>query len=219
MLIKFLIVDWKVVHAHSPAEIVAVVAAIADRELFQGECVVEAGCYQGGSSIKLSLACQLFGCPFHIYDSFEGVPAMRPEELEGGNTNFSGSYASPEDVLRRNLSRYGAASMCHIHKGWFSDTMKNLPYHTKVAFIDCDLARSTADALEGIVPSLSEDGSVFSQDYHIPPVRKFLHAETTWLSFGRGIPEIEHQVRNLVRIRWPAGPKPILGEDAPVRLA
>lgn len=217
LLLKFLIVDWKVLHAHSPAEIVAVIAAITERAFWPGECVVEAGCYQGGSSVKLSLACQLFRCPLHIYDSFEGVPPMRPDELEG-NTNFSGSYASPEDVLRRNLSRYGAASQCYIHKGWFSDTMKSLPYRTKVAFIDCDLARSTSDALSGIVPSLSEDGSVFSQDFHIPPVREFLRAETTWIRFGRGIPEIDYQVRNLVKISWPVDPQSAFGEDITGRL-
>lgn len=204
LLLKFLIVDWKVLHAHSPSEIVAVIAAIAERPFLPGECVVEAGCYQGGSSVKLSIVCRLFGCPLHIYDSFEGVPPMRPEEL-AGNFNFSGTYASPEAVLRRNLLKYGAASNCQIHKGWFSDTMKSIPYRTKVAFIDCDLARSTLDALNGIVPSLSQDGSVFSQDFHILPVREVLRAEVTWTRFGRGIPEIEYQVRNLVKISWPGG--------------
>jgi O-methyltransferase len=219
LLLKFLIVDCKVVHAHSPAEIVAVIAAIAERAFLPGECVLEAGCYQGGSSVKLSLVCQLFGCPFHIYDSFEGVPPMRSEELAGGNFNFSGTYASPEEVLRLNLAKYGAASQCEIHKGWFSDTMKSIPYRTKVAFIDCDLARSTSDALNGIVPSLSEDGSVFSQDFHISPVREFLRAETTWIKLGRGVPKIAHQVRNLVKISWPVDPPGVLGEDTAGRLS
>jgi len=49
-----------------------------------------------------------------------------------------------------------------------------------VAYVDCDIAKGTSDALRGIVPSLAPNGLVFSQDFHIGPVRKLLQNPDTW---------------------------------------
>jgi len=76
--------------------------------------------------------------------------------------------------LWKNLSRYGEAAVCTAHGGWFSDTLARgpVPYAVRVAFIDCDLAKGTYEVLLGVVPSLVEDGWIFSQDFHIPRVRQ-----------------------------------------------
>jgi hypothetical protein len=79
-----------------------------------------------------------------------------------------------ETVLWKNLSRYGEAAVCTAHGGWLSDTLARgpVPYAVRVAFIDCDLANGTYEVLLGVVPSLVEDGWIFSQDFHIPRVRQ-----------------------------------------------
>src|SRR5215203_1739797 len=39
-------------------------------------CVVECGCYAGGSTANLSLVCSLTGRQLEVFDSFEGLPSM-----------------------------------------------------------------------------------------------------------------------------------------------
>ena len=96
---RFLAIDWNVPHAHKPSEIAEVCRALAERPARPGECMVEAGCWQGGSSAKFSV--------------------------------------------------------------------------------------------------------VFSQDFHIGPVRKLLESSEPWTEFGRGTPEVTPVIRNLARIQFP----------------
>jgi hypothetical protein len=126
LLIRFLRVDWNVVHAQLPAEISMVCQAIAQRQAIFGEVLIEAGCWQGGSSAKLSIICKMLGYRLCIYDSFEGVEPLSQEEKKD-SYDFSGEYASPESVLRKNLTRFGEPNVCSIHKGWFADTLAICP--------------------------------------------------------------------------------------------
>ncbi len=200
LITQFLAIDWNIVHGHKPREIVAVCAAIASREARDDEAIVEAGCWQGGSSTKLSLVGARLGYHLHIYDSFQGV-----ERVDEDGYDFGGEYASPEHVLRTNLARYGDASVCTIHKGWFRDTLGREPleFRVRVAYIDCDLAKGTREALQGIVPALASDGVVFSQDVQIRSVRELLSDPTTWADLGRAIPVTRHVYRNLARLEFP----------------
>jgi O-methyltransferase len=164
---------------------------------------VEAGCYLGGSSAKFSTICAWLGYRLCIYDSFEGVEAMLAEERVG-NYDFSGEYAASEEVVRANLRQYGDVSVCSLHKGWFADTLANrpVPQAVRVAYIDCDLAKGTREALAGIVPSLSEDGWIFSQDFHIRPVIELLSDTKTWLTIGTKVPTIRRLGQRLASIRF-----------------
>jgi O-methyltransferase len=194
LLLRFLSVDWHVVHSHRPNEIARVCRALAERRAISNETkevMIEAGCWQGGSAVKFSTLCKLLGYDLHIYDSFEGVEDFSPEERPS-SYDFSGEYAAPEAVLWRNLSRYGEAAVCTVHKGWFIDTLARgpVPYAVRVAFIDCDLAKGTYEVLLGVVPSLVEDGWIFSQDFHIPPVQALLRAPATWERLGKPQPKL-----------------------------
>lgn len=145
----------------------------------------------------------MFGYRLYIYDSFEGVENLSPED-QAKEWDFAGQYASPESVLRENLVRYGEISVCLITKGWFSETLaKNrVPYPIRLAYIDCDLAKGTKEALSGIVPSLVDDGWIFSQDFHIEPVRRLLCEPSTWDLFGRGSSVITPLGQYLASIRF-----------------
>jgi len=197
---RFILIDWNIVHAHLPAEIAIICQCLSDRRARDSEIMVEAGCWNGGSSAKFSIICKMLGYKLHIYDSFEGVEELTFEEKTKGY-NFSGEYKAPETTLRSNLLRYGEISECFIHKGWFENTIgiNCLTNPVRVAYIDCDTAKGTNEVLTGLMPALVEDGYIFSEDFHIRSVRELLQNPTTWDKFGRGNPTIRQVVA------WPSG--------------
>ncbi len=140
--------------------------------------VVEAGCWKGASAAKLSLACAKTGRPLHLFDSFEGLPEN--EEVHGKNTEGKemlfegGAFAGSMETVNSTISRFGEPSVCHYHKGWFSKTMPNFREPVAVAYVDVDLASSTADCLTNLYPLLVRGGVIFSQDGHVPLVLDYL---------------------------------------------
>jgi O-methyltransferase len=203
LVARFLRIDWYVLHSHRPREIAQVCAALAARPARPGEVMVEAGCWNGGSSAKLSLMCRLLGYRLRIYDSFEGVE-LRDAAAASNEYDFSGEYVASDATLRGNLERFGAAEVCSIHPGWFEATLARAPVPDVVgaAFIDCDAAKGTREVLFGVVPNLARDGVIFSQDFHIPSVRELLQDPRTWERFGRGAPRIERLGRQLAAVRF-----------------
>ena len=65
-------------------------------------------------------------------------------------------------------------------------------------------AKGTREVLSGIVPSLVEDGWLFSQDYHIKAVKRLLHDPSTWEPYGQGVPNITFLGHSLASIRFPS---------------
>ncbi|HEV8453313.1 MAG TPA: TylF/MycF/NovP-related O-methyltransferase [Gemmatimonadales bacterium] len=200
---EFLRVDWNVLHAHLPSEIVQVTRALAERRARAGEVMVEAGCWQGGSSAKFSLVCRLLGYELWIHDSFQGVEVLSPQD-QAKEWDFGGQYASGEERLRDHLDRFGALEVCRVRPGWFADTLAlaAVPRPVRAVWIDCDLGKGTLEVLRGVVPSLSDDGWIFSQDFHIEPVRRVLRDPEIWREFGRGIPTIRVLGRYLASVRF-----------------
>ena len=196
-------VDWSILHGHSPAEMVCIFRELCARRGEPGEAFVEAGCWQGGSSVKFSILCEELGYELHIYDSFEGVGDLS-EEDRAREWDYEGQYAAPENVLRENLARLGRPAVCSIYKGWFSETLQagQAPERIRIAYIDCDIAKGTRDALEGVVPHLVPDGVVFSQDFHIQPIRDLLADAALWKELGVEAPRVEALQRRLARIRF-----------------
>ena len=205
-LVRFLRVDWNLCHAHSPAEVSRVCLALADRPSRHGEVMLEAGCWLGGSSAKFSIACADLGYELRVFDSFQGVEHGSHEAIGGGH-DFSGEYAATENVVRANVAAFGELAVCRFHAGWFADTIApvRLPFPVRIAYIDCDLAKGTLEVLTGTLPVLSDDGVIFSQDYHIESVRRLLHEQRTWSALGRTQPAIVSLGRRLAAIRFAEG--------------
>jgi O-methyltransferase len=203
ILWRFLVIDWFIVHGHRPFEISVVCKALAERRARDAEVLLEAGCFNGGSSAKFSIICSILGYRLCIYDSFEGVEEMSSEE-KAGTYDFSGEFAASEELVRNNISEYGEINVCTFYKGWFADTLASngVPYPVRVAFIDCDLAKGTREALQGIVPALIDDGWIFSQDFHIKPVIKLLLDTNTWIPFGKDVPTITRLGEQIASIRF-----------------
>lgn len=200
---RFLIVDWHVLHAHKPHEISWLSHALAERAGRPNETVIEAGCWQGGSSTKLSILCRILGYRLEVYDSFQGVEPRDPDDTSA-SYDFSGEYCMPESVLRSNLQRYGEPDVCSIHPGWFANTLASRPADkpVRLVYIDCDLAKGTREALLGAVPALAPDSWIFSQDFHIEPVRSYLCNTSTWSELGAVVPSIRRVGPCLAAIRF-----------------
>jgi O-methyltransferase len=192
LLRRLISIDWNLLHAHWPGEITRVIAAIGTRRAGPREIVVEAGCWQGGSTAKLSVACHMLGYRLFVFDSFQGV------EHQPGNL-FSGQYAAALDLVKANVAAYGEISVCCFVPGWFTDTLAAKPVldPISVVFVDCDLAKGTYEVLQGILPSLRRNGILCSQDYHIKEVRDLLDSEHTWAELGVPKPVVTEQYRNL----------------------
>lgn len=79
---------------------------------------------------------------------------------------------------------------------------EKISYPIRLVFIDCDLAKGTAEVLDAIIPNLVSDGVIFSQDYQITSVRTLLNEKKTWDKYGKRIPEIKKLCWNLAIIKF-----------------
>lgn len=177
--------DAALVCAHTPAEIQRIITAILSTPASVRGCVVEAGCFKGGSTAKLSLAAKLANRKLVVFDSFEGLPEHHEHHdrtIFGEQTDFrSGRYAGRLDEVRANVERFGAPEVCEFVPGWFDDSMPRFHEPIAVAFVDVDLASSTRTCLKYLYPLLVPGGSIFSHDGHLPLCLEVIRDERFWV--------------------------------------
>lgn len=186
----YLKVDWKVLHGHRPSEAALISRAVLRQRPPAGAAIVEAGCWNGGFSCKLSLLARVLDTELHVYDSFEGVEPGHGEEV---GYDFSGEYAATQDAVRGALDAHGDSGRTTLHQGWFCDTIAAHPLGQPIGvlYIDCDLPSGTREVLEGTVPDLVATALVYSQDTHLEAVRAVLTAPATWAPLGLAVPRLE----------------------------
>ena len=131
---------------------------------------VELGCNEGHSSVLIQKVIEDFDPlrEFHVYDSFEGLPALRPED---GDTRYGqGQMRTTREKLLANFSRYGLRVPA-IHPGWFEDTLPTqLPDTICFAYLDGDLYESIKVSLQYVYPRLSRGAICVFDDYADPAV-------------------------------------------------
>jgi len=204
--------DSAIVCAHTTAEIEALVAAILDIPGSLDGCIVEAGCFKGGSTAKLSLAAKLAKRQMYVFDSFAGLPQNAEEHdrtIFGDRIDFhAGRYKGRLEEVKANVGRYGALDVCHFVPGWFEDTMPGFHERIAVAFVDVDLASSTATCLRYLYPLLVPGGSIFSHDGHLPLCMDVIRDDRFWNDVvGAPRPPIPGLGRRkLLRITKPSAP-------------
>ena len=134
--------------------------------------VVECGCYNGASSVNLSLACGLIQRKLFICDSFEGLPEPGRDEqydINADNQNYyvweKGEFSAPLELVKRNVEKYGDLSACVFVKGFFNESLITIgTNHIILVFEDADLASSVADCLKHLWPKLQDGGRFFSHE-------------------------------------------------------
>jgi len=167
---------------HSEAEVLTCMDSILR---VQGDgCIVEAGCYKGGSTAKFSLAARIKKRPLIICDSFEGIPPndeRHERDIFGARAGFAaGDYKGSINEVQANVKKYGHLDSCVFIKGWFEDTLPSFNRPIAVAYIDVDLASSTRTCLKHFYPMLIAGGVLLSQDGHLPLVLEVFRDQNFW---------------------------------------
>jgi O-methyltransferase len=190
--------------AHTHSEIVAIVSQILRTPRSISGVILEAGCFKGGSTAKLSLGAQLSGRKLLVFDSFQGLPVTSEEE----KPNFSkGDYEGRLEEVQKNVRTYGAIEACEFFRGWFEQTLPSLAEPVAVAFVDVDLRDSLKTCLTYIYPKLVPGGLIFSHDGHLPQCVELMRNEEFWHNLGGPAPQFKGLGSSkLVRIRKPLRP-------------
>ncbi|OGD27401.1 MAG: hypothetical protein A2Y56_03385 [Candidatus Aminicenantes bacterium RBG_13_63_10] len=169
---------------HTQGEMLEVMGAILSLSPEREGVVVEAGCYQGGSTAKLSLAAEKAGRKLVVFDSFQGLPDHREppaENIFGETVRFPpGEYRATLEEVKANVARFGAPGVCEFRPGWFEETMPGFSEPIALLFLDVDLAASTRTALKHLYPRLVPGGVLFSHDGHLPRVISVFRDAEFW---------------------------------------
>jgi len=154
-----------------------------------GGDVVECGCFNGGSTTMLSLACSLTHRRLFVCDSFEGLPEPRADEKRAfygeGETDTwrKGRFASRGGLegVKRNIAAYGHIEACHFVKGFFSETLGHLPTESIVlVFEDADLVSSVEDCLRHLWPKLQPGSKFYCHEPWSIDVVSLFYDKTWW---------------------------------------
>ena len=170
--------------AHTEAEIIAVATAVLSMPPEVPGCVIEAGCYKGGSTAKFSLVAKLAGRKLYAFDSFEGLPdndEQHGQTLDGQIANFEkGRYLGTLSEVKATISKWGDIGSTEFMKGWFDNTMPSFKERVVAGYIDVDLVSSTKTCLKYMFPLVQPGGALFSQDGHLPLIIECLKDKNTW---------------------------------------
>lgn len=144
--------------------------------------IVEFGCYKGTSSlfIRRLLDEHASKREFHVYDSFEGLPAKAPQDASGAGEQFiAGELSTSKKQLLLEFKKANLAPPV-VHKGWFNDlTSDDVPEAIAFAFLDGDFYDSICDSLALVLPRLVPHATIVIDDYAreaLPGVAKALKA-------------------------------------------
>jgi len=190
-------VDRNVISAHTEGELLMVAGRIMQLGPQVPGLIVEAGCFQGASTAKLSIIAELLDRKMVVFDSFCGMPAN--DEIDSRQNAFGepavfseGSFAGSLDLVRQNVAQFGRADRCQYIKGWFDQTMPSFDGVVACGYLDVDLPSSTLTCLKYLYPKLSPGGFLFSQDAHLPAVVDVIEDVDTWKALGVDKPRIEY---------------------------
>ena len=143
--------------------------------------VVEFGCYIGTTSlfIRRLLDQRDAARPFHVYDSFAGLPPKSAEDSSRAGEQF---VAGELAVSKKQFLQAFQKARLHppvIHKGWFSElAATDVPERIAFAFLDGDFYASIRDSLKLVLPHMQPGGVIVVDDYAreaLPGAAKAVH--------------------------------------------
>lgn len=183
---------------HNPSHILTFVLAMFKTAGLGNGCFVEAGCFKGGSTAKLSLVAKKLQKRLVVFDSFAGLPpnnedhkqTIHGQSIEGWfeEKKFCGGL----DEVKDNVTRFGDIDSCEFVKGWFEDTLVGFNKPVLAAYIDVDLASSTKTCIRHLFPGMVSGGQLVSQDGDFPLVIEVLEDKDFWINeVGCPMPKIE----------------------------
>lgn len=137
----------------------------------------EFGVASGRSAVSAIRAAALYDwkapARFHLFDSFQGLPALG--EVDAGSEQFKeGDFAHSRESVIAHLERRGVwdPSRIALYEGWFADTLDARlqasfpPGSAAIVHIDCDLYESTRDVLNFVTPLLQPGTLMLLDDWN-----------------------------------------------------
>ena len=168
--------------AHQERELLIIAETIV-RSNIHGP-VVELGCYKGGSTAKLSVACHMSGRILYVCDTFTGLPDPGQEATHHSysgrvKTYSRGDYAGSLEEVKSNVEKFGEPDVCRYVPGLFSDTLPTIDVKPAVVFMDVDLVASARECLRNLWPHLG-DGTWFTHEAGVSTFLRGLLAPRWW---------------------------------------
>lgn len=118
----------------------------------------EVGAYRGGTARLLARACP--ATPLHLFDTFDGMPAVHPDR----DVHKTGDFAN---TSLQEVSKF--LSDCPnvaIHAGRFPDTASGLvDSRFSLVHVDADIYQSVKDCLDFYYPRMTPGGVMLFDDY------------------------------------------------------
>ncbi len=145
--------------------------------------VVEFGCYSGTTSLFIQRFLQDYpGSSFHVYDSFDGLPAKTtPDQSPAGEQFVEGELHASKKLFVENFKKANL-SLPTIHKAWFKDlTPQDVPSNIGFAFLDGDYYESINDSLRLIENKLLPGFTVIVDDFSSEALPGAKKAVDEWL--------------------------------------
>ena len=127
---------------------------------------VECGVYAGSQCAAMAYACQKHGDErkIHLFDSFDGIPDAGP--LDDPKLSRQSKCTLEQCFGYMTETWEIEAERLIFHPGWFADTIPGVNIERiAILRLDGDLYESTKTALEGLFPSVVEDGYCIVDDY------------------------------------------------------
>ncbi|MEO5949387.1 MAG: TylF/MycF/NovP-related O-methyltransferase [Candidatus Saccharimonas sp.] len=153
----------------SPQEVSIIVSQL-DEALNQGMrgAIVEFGCYTGTTSLFIRRILDVYNLelPFHVYDSFAGLPAKVAQDQSVAGDQFrTGELLATKKQFLHHFLRSNLRPPI-VHKAWFSElTPEEVPSEIIFAFLDGDYYESIRDSLQLITPKLVKGAVIIIDDY------------------------------------------------------
>lgn len=143
--------------------------------------VVEFGCYIGTASLFIRRLLDQSDPtrPFHVYDSFAGLPAKTAADNSAAGEQFrAGELAVSKKQFLREFQKAGLRAPV-THKGWFGELAgSDVPERIAFAFLDGDFYESIRDSLRLVIPRMAPGSTIVVDDYAreaLPGAAKAVH--------------------------------------------
>ena len=168
------VISYTIDCRHTQKDIIPFIEAILPIPHHIEGCIVEAGCYKGGSTAKFSIAAKMANRRLVVFDSFEGIPEhneSHDKDIFGNRVCLRpGILRGTLEEVKKNISRFGELGICEFIKGWFDGTMPEFSEPVVAIYLDVDLVSSTRTCLKYLYPLLVPGGVLYSQDGLFPLV-------------------------------------------------
>jgi O-methyltransferase len=159
----------------------------------------EFGVFHGSTTLEAVAASRVFGLDhlqFYIFDSFEGLPELDPNDAK--EIFFKGQFSSSVDNFLNNLQKEKAdLGRINVFPGYYHEILPKLSLSEvkfSFVFIDCDLYSSTVPVLEFIRDKLLQGSIIAFDDWYCydSPDKGERKAVAEWLQKNPDIELIEY---------------------------